>query len=88
MSALGHNSVVGPAHQHSSNGGLRLNPLKSRRYLLCKANALEARAERLCKQDSPDAALQAQSLFQEVQNLREWAEFGCLIGRPHSTWSP
>jgi hypothetical protein len=60
----------------------------SSEQLLKRASRLESQAERLKMNSGHDVFLRVSSLLQEVSNLREWAKYGCLVGRPHSTWTP
>lgn len=58
--------------------------------LVHRAEELELEAE-LLKQSgdqSYKSSIATSQMLNEANNLREWAEFGCLVGRPNSTWQP
>jgi hypothetical protein len=56
--------------------------------LIAQAERLEALFDDLKYKDSADAALEAQDYYQEAARYRQWAEHGCLIGEPESSWKP
>jgi len=53
-----------------------------------RASRLEDKAEQLIKEDPDGNHWDIQDCYQEAGRLREWAEHGCLIGNPTSTWRP
>ncbi|GBO89198.1 hypothetical protein [Marinobacter salsuginis] len=53
-----------------------------------RASRLEDKIERLSKADPDANHWEIQHCYEEAGRLREWAEHGCLIGNPTSTWRP
>lgn len=53
-----------------------------------RADRLEEKIERLRASDADGNHWEIQSCYEEAGRLREWAEHGCLIGNPTSTWRP